>query len=421
MKRRGWALLGGVLLLLSIAAHLQHAYRPRSRPHGPDASPLAFRLADPAYALTLWLPYPHQNLPWLQRELGMDAATLQTAIDFLDVKTPEWTAFGPLPLPPCQDLGVALDADGETATVMARIYPLLALFARLSGSLTDHPGLAGGLIERLDQPPLNVAWRGNLWTVTRDPRFLQDPPSPSAPRTASPSCLAAVELRQPFGLVPVGRYRLEHRPRGFELLSAEPAPRLPALEDRPIVEHDLALLLMSTDQGSSSDAAAPALPAGSQLQGLALFPTDETDLQEIPQTAVIHPVAVERWPLPGENLLELTGREPDQATHGAWRAVAWGAASLERAEGLIPTLNDAVAASPSLRWGLWVDLRASQRELGRIAAMLGQAPLVPRRTVERWRQAEILLRPLAERFSRLTVVMTSTPATLRLRLDRAPS
>lgn len=420
MRQRGWILLGGVLLLILIAAHLVYAYHPRPRPRGSNDSPLAALLAEPAYALTLWLPHPHQNLPWLQKELGMDRVALRAAIAFLDLKPPEWTGFGPLPLPPSQDLAIAIDTDGELATIAARIYPLLSFFARLSGSLTDHPGLAGGTIERLNKPPLKVTWHGNLWTVTRDPRFL-DLPSAAASPTGAASCLAVLELHQPLSHVPVGRYRLEHRQQGFEILSEEPATRVPALEDRPVVDHDLALLLLANDPNPSQVEAATSLPPMSNLQALALFPTVETDLQEIPRTVVIHSLTATRWPLPGENLLQLTGRLPDEATHGGWQAVAWGASNLERAERLIPVLKAAVAAAPHLRWGLWLDLRAAQSELGRIATMLEQAPLVPRRTVERWRQAETLLSPLAERFSRLTVVITSQPATLRLRLDSPAS
>lgn len=54
----------------------------------------------------------------------------------------------------------------------------------------------------------------------------------------------------------------------------------------------------------------------------------------------------------------------------------------------------------------------------RIVDLLAGLPIVPRRRLERWRDAAVVLRPMARRYSLLTVVVTRERA-FRLRLEPA--
>ncbi|NJL27356.1 MAG: hypothetical protein HC897_05415, partial [Thermoanaerobaculia bacterium] len=61
--------------------------------------------------------------------------------------------------------------------------------------------------------------------------------------------------------------------------------------------------------------------------------------------------------------------------------------------------------------------QGAYEELGRIGSALEAIPLVPRRDLERSRDAQEVLAPLAARFRWLSLVVTDEPEALRLRLE----
>ncbi|MCP3957141.1 MAG: hypothetical protein GY719_04755, partial [bacterium] len=74
------------------------------------------------------------------------------------------------------------------------------------------------------------------------------------------------------------------------------------------------------------------------------------------------------------------------------------------------------AGGDPVAWALWLDLETGLSEVSRIAEILGQLPIVPRRRLERWRDTAAILRPLARRYSLVTAVVTEGRA-FRLRLE----
>ena len=117
-------------------------------------------------------------------------------------------------------------------------------------------------------------------------------------------------------------------------------------------------------------------------------------------------------------MLEITGRRPRTATAGNWELAALASTSLEAARRVAPEL-DVLRESRDgrLSWGLWLDLRGGLAEVERIAGLLGEIPIVPRRRVERWQDARRVLSPLAARYSHLSATVAEDPRVFELRLE----
>lgn len=289
MKRAAYAAL---LVLALLVAHVVYWYVPRERAAAPrwepaggslpaaggngDATEPLQLLAGGAYDVCLWLPYPHQNLGALAAAAGdlqdvigagarltADVAGVAggTAAGAADAgrKTPprrsqepeELPTFGPFEVPPASELVACSDLAGGRLRVVARIYPALAVVAKLAGRLAGNPWLAGGTAGST-----RIAWSGRVWSAAAGAELPQpanqpvqgplaapapgppaagagapptEPPSPpaaspGAPETAvsSPHAAAGPEVELPESLAVVHwRGARPEIPAGYYVLTRE--------------------------------------------------------------------------------------------------------------------------------------------------------------------------------------------------------
>jgi hypothetical protein len=162
--RRAWIVVG---LLGLVLGHIAWWYWPRERAAAPDPASAAVRqLVAGDYDVCAWVPYPHQNLGELARVTGDFPQVLAAATRLAGSSAPEeMRSFGPFLVPPARELVACADFAGGRLLVAARVYPGLALIARLAGRLADNAWLAGGEVGRL-----RVEWRDGLWTVSAEGR-----------------------------------------------------------------------------------------------------------------------------------------------------------------------------------------------------------------------------------------------------------
>jgi len=400
-----------LLLIAAAAGHVVYHYLPRERPGLPSpSSPAGRLLTSDRYPIALWIPHPHQNLSVLRSLVGTDGDGVAAVARLAGLPSPRVPGFGPLAVPPSSALAVASDETGERYAVAAEVYPAFAAFARLAGRLAENPWLEGGEIYR-DGRRSEVAWRGDLWTVA-SPELPALEPSPESPADGGEPALALIEVRQAVHPLPSGRYRLVRRGEALELLAGDPADRS-AFGGLELGE--LGVFLFAV--------AGPVEPLGEPTRALVGFTAAGDGSTDLPRLAALGEPGAERWELPGESVLELAGRRPHRAAAAGWSITALDAASLEGAVRLAPRLEpvrrdaDGGGDGGRLVWGLWLDLDAGLREVARIVRILEAVPLVPRRQLERWRDVETVLGPLAERHTRLTVTVAEEPRAFRLRLE----
>ncbi len=89
---------------------------------------------------------------------------------------------------------------------------------------------------------------------------------------------------------------------------------------------------------------------------------------------------------------------------------------------LVPAVRDLAESERvgHLVFGSWLDLEPASHEVRRIGRMLDQAPLVPRRKVQRWHDLEKVLVGSNRRFRSLSLVIADDPRSLLLRLEGKP-
>ena len=418
MSTKRWLLGIGVVVVV-LGGHVWHSYWPRLRQASPTAdSPTAALLARTDYPAAVWVPYPHQNLAILRQDMGAEPASLQALARLAGLPSPALPTFGPLALPPSSEIAVASDDLGERFEVHAQVYPPFAAFAKLAGALASNPWLAGGEIS-VEGQPADVAWQGSLWTVTSAAAQASDGSLAEPAEVAGDAAeagLAWIRIRQPLDPLPSGLYRVWRDEAGVGI-SSRRGPGAEVLDDDLRFAHRLGplglfLLVFSGRQEA----------LGEPSQALVFFDQSEEGAMELPRLASLHEPGAERWSLPGESLLELAGREPRTATSGAWAIVALDSTSLEEARRAAVEL-DALDGpmGERLAWGLWLDLRGGLAEVERIAHLLGEVPIVPRRRVERWSDARRVLTPLAARYSHLSAVVVDDPRVFELRLEARPA
>src|SRR5436305_14517086 len=167
-------------LLLLAVAYLFYAYWPREREALASGLP-ARLLASGGYGACLWIPYPHQNLGKLEGALADPASYLAAAARVADLPAPVMRPFGPFAVPPSSEIVACSDLDGKRFLLVARVYPELAVVAKLAGRLADNPWLRGGDVKETqggsdgpEERVLHVAWRDGYWTV----RLGNEPPPP---------------------------------------------------------------------------------------------------------------------------------------------------------------------------------------------------------------------------------------------------
>jgi hypothetical protein len=388
-------LVGVLVLLLAAAGHVVYWYLPRERAVRPRAGDLPARLlASDTYDAVLWLPYPHQNLGVLEESVGDSGAWLAAAARWGGAEevgeSLAWPGFGPFRAPPSRELAAAVGKDG-VEVLAARVYPALALVARLAGKVAGNPWLAGGEVE-VDGRPATVAWDGGLWTVVRDGASVPGD-GPAEQQTPEP-LLAAVRLVRPAGdALPAGLYALTRRDGDLTLATAGSEAAAPVWPDSMDSDSgDPVSLALLRGPAGVDDGETPAL--------LLLFGGMDGGLLGLPGAAVLYPPAapgekVDRLELPHERLPSVLRRELPRGEAGGLRVVASGRSALAAAEALAPEVASRLTlrgTAPVL--ALRLDPGPTLALLDDVVGTLEDLPLVSKREVRRWRDARTVLRPL---------------------------
>jgi hypothetical protein len=428
MKRlRNLALAALVVLLLG--GHVFYWYLPRPREAAPEPGGLAARLlAADAYDACFWTPYPHQNVGALRGRVEDGAAWLAAVARVADLPPPVLPSFGPFAVPPSSEIAACSDLSGRRFFLVARVYPAIAAVARLSGKLTDNPWLAGGEVREVregstevDERVIRVAWRHGLWTVSSG-----DAPDLASSQTTTPArvyppSLGIFRLVKEVSDFPTGDYLLRRAAGDLEVALERPgAAAAPDLPDSALP------VLLAVAGASWPPAEAKPLPPAA----FALFDIGKEgsgtggalgSLGTLPGIAVLHPPGAERWQIPTQGLAGLlTGRLPKGNAAG-WRIVAMDDASLARAVELAPRLaaltppdGSTTTESGRLVLGLWVRPAPALRLVARVRKFFQKVPLVEPTQVQRWKDWETLLRPLAP-CERIALAATQSPPSFRLR------
>ena len=216
MKRIA-VIAGAAVLAALLAAHVVYWYLPRERPVTPrlgagggaalapagaaagpaggaaGGEPLQV-LAAGAYDVCAWVPYPHQNLGALAAAIGdlqdvVGAAARLSSGEGGEASAPrprepeEAPTFGPFEVPPASELVACSDLAGGRLRVAARIYPALAVVAKLAGRVAGNPWLAGGVAGGSTR----ISWQGRLWTVIAGPEAPRPPVAPPGTAAAVPA------------------------------------------------------------------------------------------------------------------------------------------------------------------------------------------------------------------------------------------
>lgn len=408
------------LLAAALAAgHVAYWYMPRLREARPRPGLLPARLlASGELPFAVWMPYPHQNLAVLEsvtRQEGTSTELSRAFARLAGVPEPALPAFGTFTVPPSREITFASDADGERFALAAEVYPAVAAFAKLAGALADNRWLRGGELT-VEGRKVTVAWYGRVWTVA-SPGL--PPLETAAEETSGPPSLLVAEARRLEPPLPPGRFHLTRQGRDLVLSSSGAAPVADAFEVPELAELGLFLLVVS---GGDPEKEEP-------IQAMAFFGRENplTFSQrgvafEFPGMAAIWETGGERWSLPGESLLEWSGRKPRRTEIGRFSVAAIDRRSFRRIQELAPQLGYLVTPRKEgrLAWGLWLDLEAGRQEISRIARAMEEIPLVSRRRRQRWSDTAAVLAPAARAFSKVTVVVTEEPPSLELRFVGRP-
>lgn len=413
MRKNALKIVAAGAVLLLILGHWAWWYRPRARAEAPQPeSSVAALLTEEGFRLAMWMPYPHQNLAHLRDRAGLSGEAFLALARLVELRVPQLPSFGPLAVPPASELAFAIAEDGERLAVRTRVFPVFASFARLSGRLANNPWLAGGTIYR-DGQQFEVAWEGNVWSVTSE--GLGEKTAASETVVTSAPALAHVRLRRAADPVPPGTYRLQRDGAVLEVVSEPSLGEARGFASLGLPE--LSAFLFAFTSGEAEEKAP---------QALVFFDQEESRALELPRIAMVHAQDGKRWKLPGESLLELTGQKPKRVeVAGGWEVTALDQGSAEAGEELALRWGSLLApleaqGEHELRYALWLDLEASVAEVSRLAYMLSQVPLVPPRQLERWRDIETVLAAIADRFAYLTLEIHGGSAVedgLRLRME----
>lgn len=418
----------GILLLVlgGLAGHVIYWYLPRERPGAPEAGGLPARLLGSGqYGACLWIPFPHQNLGKLAGSIQDGPEYVAAAARVAELPVPGLPSFGPFALPPSREITACSDLEGRRFFLAARVYPGLATVARLSGQLADNPWLSGGEIretrgrrDEVEERVLHVEWRDGLWTVRSGP----EPEIPASGESPSPypESLGIFHLESDVSDLPAGDYFLQRQGQNLAvtLAGGEAAPESP-VPGGP----EAPALLAVVGPSWPDDSPKPLSPAGMALfdvkGGLNLGP-----IGELPGVAVFNPPGSRRWAVPTRGLVGniLAKRLPRGNAEG-WDIVALDAASLARAKvlapaisSLVPPAGDGSSGDGRLVMGLWLRPLPALRLVTQFRKGFEKVPLVDRQQVQRWKDWETLLRPLAA-CDRVSLSAKSAPSAFLLRLE----
>lgn len=400
---RRWLAVGvGVLLLVG---HYLYWYSPRLRPGVPEASSFAADLlAGDDYQTCLWLAYPHQNLGILAQQVGDVDRYLGAVAVVVGLPEMELPSFGPFRTPPAREIVVASGADGDRFVVAARVYPGMAMVARLAGKIASNPWLAGGEV-MLSGRPAQVRWQDGMWMLEpRDEPPIEVHVAPGRERSAMPA-LGRVRLRRRAGVLPAGDYRIVEHSAGVELIGEDGWH--PPEVDEPLPEQAVAVIFASAEAG-------PGLPRrGAQAGLLARRRSDSA----LPGAAVLSRPGGKRWKLPGEKIIgKLRGELPTVEVAG-WRLTAFDTESLQVAEEVASRLRHLATSGAAPARALWVNPGPAAHLVDELATTIEEIPFVGRHRARRWRAWATVLEPWAE-YARLSVVIGHENSQVHWRLDR---
>jgi hypothetical protein len=407
-----------LILALLAVGYLLYSYWPRERAAVPSEV-TARLLASGEYGACLWVPYPHQNLGKLEGTIDDPAAYLAAAARVADLPAPVIRPFGPFAVPPSREIVACSDLDGKRFLLMAKVYPGLAAVARLAGRLADNPWLRGGDIKEaqgtndaVEERVLHVVWRDGYWTVR-----LGDEPKPeggSAP--AYPASLGVFHLGEEVSDLPAGDYVLQRQGEDLDatLLGAAAPPPPPAFTQGA----DAPALLAVAGADWPADSEKPLPPAAMMLfdsrGGLSLGP-----MGTLPGLAILNPEGEKRWGLPAKGLGGLLAQNLPNGNAAGWSVVALDDESLARAEALAPRISELAPpdgdGEGAMILGLWLRPEPALRRVSQFRKGLEKFPLAERRQIDRWRDWETLLSPLAA-CERASAVATRSPSAFLLRL-----
>jgi hypothetical protein len=245
--KRALLLLAVAVAALALSVHLWYWYAPRERPGAPSSGAAAALFTGSPLPYRLWIPYPHQNLARLRRDVP---AGVGAAIRLFGIKPPRLQRFGPFDVPPSSAIALASDSRGEHWVVAAQVYPAIAAIARAAGSVAGNPWLSGGDVESGGKP-LHVGWAsGGVWWVSSE-----DPGEATAlfgrpfDSPGLPAGIAWLRSGKSLGPLPAGDYRLN---------GPASAPKL-VFRDREGVETEV---LDLAGDGARLEIRLPAAPAG---------------------------------------------------------------------------------------------------------------------------------------------------------------
>ncbi len=409
-----WVALLGLVLLVG---HYLYWYSPRPRQTTLKPRSLAaYLLAGDDYQACLWLAYPHQNLAMLADEVGNADRYLAAVAEVTGLRRMEVPRFGPFRAPPAREIVIASADGGERFVVAARIYPGVALVARLAGKIASNPWLAGGDVE-LSGRSAQVSWRHGLWLLEpRDAEPIVVRLQPDSAAKSEPA-FSRLHLPRPSGLLPAGTYRLTRLGGGAE--RAEGAEGVELIGAGDWHPPELAELLPA--------GAVAVLFASAAQQGLAHSTTrgaqagllaDRGDNSSLPGVAVLSRPGGKRWKLPGEKILHRLRGDLPTAEVAGWRLRAFDPESL-RVAGEVATrlapLAEAGANAPARV--LWANPGPAAQLVDDLATTIEAIPFVGASRSKRWRAWAIVLEPWAH-YDRLTVAIGHENDQMRWRLER---
>lgn len=412
------------LVLLLAVGHVFYWYWPRERAAAPDPSGLPARLlASGAYDACLWVPYPHQNLGALSEEVEDGSAYLAAVARVAEVPPPVLPSFGPFAVPPASEVTACSDLSGDRFVLVARVYPAVGAVARLSGKLAGNPWLEGGEIRDSEgrtnevvERTLRVAWRDGLWMVSGgEISPLDETPAAAA---AFPESLGVARLENEVSDFPAGSYLLRRREGDLELTleGGGPVPERPGFGSEPLP------VLLAVAGPSWPPAEPKPLPPAA----FALFDSESVEgiqagpFGRLPGAAILHPPGRERWRLPAQGIAGLLSERLHRGNSAGWRVVALDAGSLARARSLAPGISSLTpprgdGPDGRLVLSVWLQPRPALRLVAQTRQILEKIPLVDRAQVQRWRDWERIMSPLAP-CEEVSLAATQSPASFRLRL-----
>jgi hypothetical protein len=419
-QRRGRGRAIGCLLLLLLpflaAGHWWYWYRPRARTMSPAESRLL--AATPAMPVRLWLPYPHQNLGAIETADTDPRALLAAAARLAELPPPRLPVLSPFGIPPASELIVATNADGDGGVAAARVYPTIAVLARIAGKLAGNPWLSGGDVQ-VDGRPARVRWEGRTWWLEQEPAGAVresgeggEPDSaagwpaasagaPGAEGRVEGPVLALVELAQADPPFPAGRYAL--RQEGGDLvLELQGRAREGAAALREAVDA-LLLLVRRRDDGD---------------EALVLLDRDVTLLKGVPAAAAWARGRDAEDLLPGGSFLSQLTDLPGEELAGG-QLLAYDNSSLDAARRLAGRFVPLASGNsdPPLSFGLWLQVRPLAERARLLQRLLDEVPLLPDEEADRWGDVALVLEAASD-YERAACWLAADGSAGELRLQR---